>query len=261
MNHPDYLISTPENVDLHLELAGLGNRILAAFVDHLIIALLLLITVAACVGIAVSIDNSHLPTDTKTILYYYLIGICLLVLFVINFGYFIFFEGTWHGQTPGKRICGIRVIEQNGQPAGWSAILIRNLVRIVDELPGVYIGLLPMMFDKNERRLGDFAAGTLVIRERMQQLSSSDLTFNVPADSDDLHFDTGQITPQEYAMLVTFFQRRKILSASERQRLAADMAQHFRIKLGVPEDTSAPELFLEKLFTAYKRRAELEKEY
>jgi uncharacterized RDD family membrane protein YckC len=257
MNNPDYLISTPENVDLHLELAGLGNRIMAGLVDRVLIGAMTLLIVAVCVGAAIAIEGSPMPTDTKTQTYYYLIGIGLLIVFIINFGYFIFFEGTWQGQTPGKRIAQIRVIEANGQPVGWSSVFIRNLLRIVDELPGIYLGILPMLIDKNERRFGDLAAGTLVIRERLQSLSTTALQIVGGADAE-LLFDTGQISPDDYALLVTYLKRRENISPIERKALASELASHFRGKLDVPRaEGESEETFIEKLYIAYNKRAEL----
>lgn len=256
MNKPDYLISTPENVDLHLELAGLGNRIMAALIDRSLCGAVSLVIIAVCVGGAIGVDTMPLPTDSKTVIYYYLVGIGLLVLFVINFGYFIFFEGTWKGQTPGKKIAQIRVIELNGQPVGWSSVFIRNFLRIVDELPGVYIGIIPMMIDKNERRFGDLAAGTLVIRERLQSLSTSNLRIVTDKSIDPL-MDTGQISPDEYGLVVSFLKRRDTLSANQRQRLASTMAEHFQGKLDMPSTDDSPERFIEKVYIAYNQRADV----
>lgn len=256
MQKPDYLISTPENVDLHLELAGLGNRILAAVLDHLLIGAVLFATIAVCVGIGLGIENTPLPAETKTTAYWWLAGIGLFFLFIVNFGYFIFFEGTWHGLTPGKKVAGIRVIEANGQPVSWGSVFIRNLMRIIDELPGLYPGLIPMMLDKNERRLGDFAAGTLVIRERMPSLSTSGLNVSAAARKPDLFVDTGQISPERYSMLIGFLKRRGVMNLSERQRLASDMTDRFRSDLLMSENTDSPELFLEKLYVAYNQRGQ-----
>jgi uncharacterized RDD family membrane protein YckC len=256
MTNPDYLISTPENVDLHLELAGMGNRIMAALVDRLLLGVVTLFIVIACVGGALAVDNMPLPTDTKTIVYYYLVGIGLLVLFVLNAGYFIFFEGMWHGQTPGKRVAQIRVIEANGQPVGWSSVFIRNLLRIVDEFPGVFLGILPMLIDKNERRFGDLAAGTLVIRERLQSLSTTGLRLTQGPAVEAL-VDTGQISPDEYGVLVSYLKRRESLTPNQRDQLGRSMAARFRDKLNVLEDGDTPEIFLEKLYVAYNKRAEI----
>jgi uncharacterized RDD family membrane protein YckC len=257
MNKPDYLISTPENVDLHLELAGLGNRIMAALIDHLLLYTIILGVVLICVGAGFGIEYAPISQDVKTIVYWYLLGIGLFVVFVINFGYFIFFEGVWHGQTPGKRIAGIRVIEQNGHPVSWSSVWIRNILRVIDELPGLYIGLLPMMADKNERRLGDFAAGTLVIKERLQALSAT--TLKIADDAPvDIFVDTGQISPEDYNLLLSFLKRRTMMRVGNRQHLASKLATHFKDKLGMQENTDPPELFVEKLFIAYQQRAKIE---
>jgi hypothetical protein len=93
----------------------------------------------------------------------------VLIFFVVFWGYFMLFETLWSGQTPGKRAGRLRVIRRDGQPVGASEVLIRNLVRIVDFLPGFYgIGLVVMFIDKEARRLGDMAAGTIVVREGEQ---------------------------------------------------------------------------------------------
>jgi uncharacterized RDD family membrane protein YckC len=256
MNNPDYLISTPENVDLHLELAGLGNRIMAGLVDRILLGAVNLFILLIFVGGGVGVDQMALPTDTKTVIYYYLVGIGLFLLFVLNAGYFIFFEGMWRGQTPGKRIAQIRVIEANGQPVGWSSVFIRNLLRIVDEIPGVYLGLLPMIIDKNERRFGDLAAGTLVIRERLQSLSSSDIRLTAGNNVEAL-VDTGQISPSEYGLLVTFLKRRDSLSPENREAIATSMSARFRDKLGALDESDSAEIYLEKLYVAYNKRAEI----
>ncbi len=259
MNKPDYLISTPENVDLHLELAGLGNRIMAALIDRSVQAAVSLVVIAACVGGAIGVDNSGMPTDSKTLIYYYLVGIGLFILFVVNAGYFIFFEGTWQGQTPGKRVAQIRVIEANGQPVGWSSVFIRNLLRIVDEFPGIYLGIIPMMIDKDERRFGDLAAGTLVIRERLQSISTGQLQIVSESTVEPL-VDTGQISPDEYGLLVNFLKRREILTVTKRRQLSTDLADHFLQKLDMTNDVDAPEAFIEKLYIAYNKRADLSAE-
>lgn len=255
MNKPDYLISTPENVDLHLELAGLGNRLLAAIADHLVIFGVMVGIFLGCVFAFIAIGHNGLPTETKTVMYWYLLGGAIFGIFVVQFGYFIFFEGMWQGQTPGKRLLGIRVIEQNGQPVTWGAVWIRNLVRVLDELPGLVPGIIPMIADKNERRFGDLAAGTLVIRERLQSITAAGV--QIPSNvASDLAIDAGQIKPDEYALITGFLRRRGGMSDTERRRLAFDLADYFKRKFMLESNADSPELFIEKLFTAYKQRAE-----
>jgi len=258
MNRPDYLISTPENVDLHLELAGLGNRIWAAFIDQMVIILLIVSVVIVGAALALMVENMQmLDRDAKTMVYYYLVGILIFACFIITFGYFIYFEGVWRGQTPGKRLTNIRVIEANGQPVNWSSVFIRNLLRVVDS-GLMFIGILPMLADKNERRFGDFAAGTLVIRERVQPLSTSTLklTTQAPAEA---FVDIGQLAPDEYQLLLSFLKRREMMSASQRPRLAKELADYYRSRLVAPGEDS-PEQFLEKLYLAYVDRAQISSE-
>jgi hypothetical protein len=100
----------------------------------------------------------------------------ILLSFAFYWGYYIFFEILWNGQTPGKRLVDIRVIRVDGTPAAATEIIIRNLVRTIDLLPMAYgVGIIAMFVSPNSRRLGDLAAGTLVVHER-QGSSLSEIT-------------------------------------------------------------------------------------
>ena len=254
MSNPDYLISTPENVDLHLELAGLGNRILASLIDTLLTWALVLLTALACGLILGLFEAVNLPEGPKTIVTYTLIGLTIFVLLTILFGYYIFFEGTWQGQSPGKKVARIRVIEQSGQPVGWPGVILRNLIRPVD-MGFMLIGLISMMIDKNERRLGDLAAGTLVIRERHPSEAARDITISAPHAEQSM-VDIGRISPQEYDLLISFLARRDLMSKKERPLLARRLERYLRAKLLEPNSPEAPEVFLEKVYQAYQARAE-----
>ena len=94
------------------------------------------------------------------------LGIGTLALFLMFFGYFIFFEAVWRGQTPGKRLLGLRVIRQDGTRLGLAGAAIRNLLRVADSLPLFYgVGILSIILSRRRQRLGDFAAGTIVVRD------------------------------------------------------------------------------------------------
>jgi uncharacterized RDD family membrane protein YckC len=256
MQSPDYSISTPENVDLHLELAGIGNRVLATMVDTLISW-----TVIICIGltfilVGFILDQTRVLPLPHNALLMVTAMIAIFVAFVINFGYNIFFEGIWQGQTPGKKVARIRVIEANGQPVGWSAVCIRNFIRVLDT-GLLLIGLLVMLIDRNERRLGDLAAGTLVIRERATDLATSDIKLITGAQADSL-LDIGRITPEEYDLLARFLKRRLTLSPTHRPVVAKRLESYFREKLaetpGGEGKADEPETFLEKVFLSYQAR-------
>jgi uncharacterized RDD family membrane protein YckC len=154
-------ISTPEQVAFHYELAGIGTRFVAALIDYLIIITALLLL--TCAMSFLRLGAIGVGGDAGT---YVVLALIVLIYFALFWGYFMLFETLWSGQTPGKRMGRLRVIRRDGQPVGAGEVLIRNLVRIVDFLPGFYgIGLVVMFIDKEARRLGDMAAGTIVVRE------------------------------------------------------------------------------------------------
>ncbi|GAI40108.1 unnamed protein product, partial [marine sediment metagenome] len=156
-------IETPESIDLSFELAGIGSRFVAQLLDDL---LKVLIIAVVAIGAAFLIPIVAGGFQSQVITY---IGVGLLIgiLFIIYFGYDIYFEAKNNGQTPGKKMAGIRVIKDGGYPLDLPAVFIRNLVGIVDTLPSYYIlGAIVMILNKKQQRLGDMAAGTIVIRER-----------------------------------------------------------------------------------------------
>ncbi|MCW5824606.1 MAG: RDD family protein [Cyanobacteria bacterium TGS_CYA1] len=258
MIQPDYSISTPENVDLHLELAGLGNRILAALIDQIIAGLTMLAFLIVMLLICMGIDKMGLPTELKSKVFVYIGMFAIFVLFVINTGYNIIFEGLWQGQTPGKHLTHIRVVEANGQPVGWPSVFIRNLIRMIDT--GLaFIGLLIMLIDKHERRLGDMAAGTIVIRERTQDLSQDKIELETSPKPDQL-MDIGRLSPQDYELLLQFLRRRKKLAVEYRPKLATQLESYLRDKLDrkmQSDETlkAKPEEFLEIVYASYQERA------
>ena len=142
-----YAIETPEGVNLELSPAGLVVRWLAWGIDLLIRA------------VFYTAFGMTLPWLGD-----FGFGLFLVVLFLLEWFYPVFFEIYRHGQTPGKRVMGVKVLQDSGIPVGWTTSLIRNLLRVVDFLPLFYgFGIVSMLLTKDFRRLGDLAAGTLVV--------------------------------------------------------------------------------------------------
>jgi uncharacterized RDD family membrane protein YckC len=162
-------IATPELVAIEFPLAGLGSRFVAVLLDYLLqgaaviillIIFALLISGAAGGGGGSSNTGGNLSTK-------WTIAIMIAIPFLLEWAYFALFEAFWHGQTPGKRIMKIRVIQQTGRPVSLFESLGRNLVRMIDMLPAAYaIGVICMFVTKRQQRLGDLIAGTLVVHER-----------------------------------------------------------------------------------------------
>jgi len=256
MQTPDYSISTPENVDLHLELAGIGNRILANLIDFAISSLFLTTLFLFGVILYVAITFSGAGDATKDLIKMVLTMIGIFVYFFVSFCYQLVFEGIWQGQTPGKRVAQIRVIESNGQPVGWGAVFIRNIIRVFDTW-ACLIGLLFMLVNKSEKRLGDLAAGTLVIRERKSDLSVQDIKLITGAREESL-LDIGRLSPQEYDLLARFLKRREKMAESHRPLVAKRLEDYFRSRLGEESKESqetSSEAFLETVFASYRARA------
>lgn len=252
MPDPQYSISTPENVDLHLELAGFGNRVLACIIDTLVSAVINTVLIIVLIGIWFLLKQLSLSPGTLALWSTYLLMIATTGSFAIVFGYYLFFEGLWQGQTPGKRFLDIRVIEQNGQPITWSSAIVRNLVRLIDQ-GLLLIGFISMLIDKNERRLGDFAAGTIVVRERTPKASIARIL--ISPTNQNATLDVGRMSPDEYDLLTTFLKRRNQLKAA-RPVVAGQLEKYFKRKLNAEDFPTGAENFLESVYASYQSRAE-----
>lgn len=156
-------IEAPEQIRFRHRLAGPMQRGIAHLIDLLLIALLLF---AAMIGLMIasapfaSVMQSPEGIDKATT------GIFLVGLFAAQWGYFTLFEAIANGQTPGKRLLGLRVLEAGGEPITFADAVLRNLLRAADILPfGYAAGVVTMLLDAKFRRLGDLVAGTIVVVE------------------------------------------------------------------------------------------------
>ena len=193
-------------------------------------------------GLAVAGIGGGLPIDEDT-LGIVALALWVLAVFIVTSGYYMVFEIVWNGQTPGKRLLNVRVIRESGYPIRTVDSVIRNLVRIVDWLPFLYgIGALVMLFNKRSKRLGDFAAGTMVVREGASQT----LTAVTPMTPTPEQPRTYALSAADATLVRDFLMRRDTLEPKARtqlaQRLAAVLAERYHLLL-----ESEPEVFLERL--------------
>lgn len=158
-----FVVETPENIRFGYDVADIGSRFLAVLIDSLIQSVLYILVLVASVFLSARLTEMDLPravNDTLAV-------VLILVLFMIQFGYFLFFELILNGQTPGKRLFHLRVIKNNGYPLSPLDAIIRNIVRVIDFFPFAYgVGVIVMFLNRRAKRLGDFAAGTLVVKMR-----------------------------------------------------------------------------------------------
>ena len=144
-----------------MPLAGIGSRFIALLVDTLIWAAGLFM-----LGLLFWAFQPAVEAFSQ-ISYQWAFAIVTFVIFLLNWGYFTLFEAFGNGRTPGKRVAKIRVIQRSGRPIGLFESMARNLIRNVDQIPFIYaVGVIFMFVTKHHQRLGDLAAGTLVVRDR-----------------------------------------------------------------------------------------------
>lgn len=162
----DYLsIDTPENVAFGYKVAGIGSRFLAALVDTLIILVLQIVVIIVLIFIIRPFITGDFSISNPVIAL--VAGLLGLVAFFFFWGYYILFEMLWNGQSLGKRWVGLRVIKADGTPITLTESVVRNFVRLIDFMPAYYgIGVVTMFINSQSRRLGDLAAGTLVVHDR-----------------------------------------------------------------------------------------------
>ena len=148
------ITSPPEHVTIRYELAGIGSRGVAVIVDTL---LQLLLFAAPCYGC--SLLWKIFPSELE---HSFLIGLLILSFFIILWAYFVIFETLWQGETPGKRLLGLRVMKDAGYPVDFRAVVMRNFLRAIDWLPVLdAFGFIVQLCSGQYKRLGDYPAGTL----------------------------------------------------------------------------------------------------
>ena len=149
----DLVVATPERVSFDYQVAGLGTRAFAQVLDLLIVSVILL----AVYFVAVAVSLAEVVTGQL---------IAILGSFVVIFGYFWVSEALWSGQTVGKKAFRLRAVGDRGEPLTFAQAGIRNIVRIVDFLPyGYGVGLIALFVNGKGKRLGDLAAGTIVVKD------------------------------------------------------------------------------------------------
>jgi uncharacterized membrane protein SpoIIM required for sporulation/uncharacterized RDD family membrane protein YckC len=225
-------VETPEHVLLSFDLAGLGTRAAAAVVDLLILGLInaLVLVFAAAAGVTESWESGLGSWGAAIVILFFSLGYFL---------YFALFEALWHGRTPGKRSQGIRVVQDTGRPITANAAMVRNLLRIVDfvfpfgPLPGIGF----VFFHPANKRLGDLAAGTIVVRERAAAWGLAPVAAP-PAASTAASVELGppDLSEQEFNLLDRFLGRADQLLPAVRARMASDLAH--RLEGRIPRRTT-----------------------
>lgn len=239
---------TPEAVELRFQTASLGSRLLAAGIDLAIQGTLLLV---AAVGLGLLAAGAGSATA----------GVVVLVLAVttILLGYPIAFETLWRGRTPGKAALGLRVVARDGSPERFRHAVVRGFLTLVDVvLTSGVAAVLSILLTRDDQRLGDLAAGTLVIRERTGAGPPEAVRFGVPPGWEGYAatIDVAAMGAGDYGVARSALARAPSLPPEVRDRLLAEVASTVAARIGhVPPAGVAPEGFLRCAAARYQQRA------
>ncbi len=237
-------VRTPESISFSYELAGLGSRFLALAFD-------MFVQVVLFFGIlwAITLIASHAGPQQRHgapgagAAESFGIAIIVTIVFVLFFGYFIAFEGLWNGATPGKKLLGIRVVRDGGYPLDLGASFIRNVIRIGELALAFYaVSALITLLSPENKRLGDMAAGTLVVRDsRVQQLHAILEKAEVPEAR------AAMLSQDEHAIIDRFIARRSAMAPQARRELAFRIADRVRKRVSSDLQRLDDEDLLERL--------------
>lgn len=247
----ELVIETPERVELHYVLANIGNRFLASAIDHLIQAG----AIFAVLLLVASVSRWN-PFNALS---QWATAVAVLSVFSIYWGYFVLFETLWNGQTPGKRIMRLRVVREDGRPVRFFEVFVRNLLRIALDLqpfPSYAVGVISIIFSPRSKRLGDFVAGTVVVKERAAEAPSLGDIIRISeierqrierAAPAPFNADTRLLSAGELRAIETFLKRRFELPEPNRTALAARILDPVSRRLGIVSDQLSPEAALEEI--------------
>ncbi|MBK6693002.1 MAG: RDD family protein [Myxococcales bacterium] len=240
----DVAIETPEHIVFRYRLAGPGRRALAHLVDQVVCFLVLVVGMVATLLVAAALGHSMGAMDLLGLAQ----GLLLVLLFAVEWGYFVYFEAT-RGASLGKLALGMKVVTTTGQPIGFSHAALRNLLRAADAMPLAYsagllslfshalallypAGLVAMLITKRLQRIGDVVAGTVVvIVERTDRAEPIQIAPPSPAEQAELPPSLA-IDAEERSALELFLRRRKLGEARE-QELAQMIAPTFAERHGL----------------------------
>ncbi len=238
-------VETPEQIRFEFELAGVATRMMAYLID-LAIRTGGVVVVSFFVFITAGLVVPELG-----------MGIILIIYFAVEWGYHTLFEWLWNGATLGKRAVRIRVVRTNGVEIDLTRSAMRNLLRAADHFPFAYAsGLLVMFFTKTERRLGDLAADTMVIRDESVSLRElpplPDEAVVLPAGV----VEALRLGERDLAIIDEFFRRRHLFSAERAEELAEILSRPAMKRLGL-DNFNHEHLLAGVLLAGHERRSSL----
>ncbi|MEL6578988.1 MAG: RDD family protein [Cyanobacteria bacterium J06621_12] len=248
-------LQTPESVELEFTLAGIGNRSFALIIDYIIFGLTILAVWLFTAFLAFELAPNLIGGIASNRLAQWIWAIQSMTTFAIYVGYFVVLETLGRGQTPGKKWTKIRVIRDNGKPERLPQAILRALLRPVDDV--LFAGVFFIIFTKQEKRLGDMLAGTIVVQEEAAKLSQIDISTAAESLAPRLKIEAEieNLLPEDFATIRDFLQRRKNIILEYQHQLSRKLAEQVKeiiLLEEVPEGYSNSQ-FLEAAYLAYKQ--------
>jgi len=225
--YPDGQISieTPEQITMHLAPAGIGSRFLALVLDTVIEVVAYVVIILLAIWVLPAMRGSWVSAN-------WVGAVAIILLFCVYWGYFAAFEALWHGQTPGKRVAGIRVVKESGRPITALEAISRNLMRVIDGPFFYMVGAISIMLSRQNKRLGDYVAGTIVIHDKPTHEVNPDWSFE-PSAQAAVFPELAKISEQELMLIETFLHRRLDLDPMVRLNTAMRLAEMIQRKSGL----------------------------
>jgi uncharacterized RDD family membrane protein YckC len=239
-------IQTPEQISLEFSLAGLGSRALALLYDSLVQALAAVLILVIVAYYGRSLQQYWVRASN------WMTAVVIFLFFCMYWGYFAVFEILWNGQTPGKRHAQIRVISRSGRPITVFEGVARNLLRAIDSFGFYAVAVVAGALDKENRRLGDMVAGTVVVHVT-RGVADTKWYASAAVGGQSLGDLAGSVTPAEFKLIETFLARRLELPAEVRRRQGEAIAQRIADRLNVSGETRlGNEELLEEIARSYR---------
>jgi len=224
-------IATPEGVEVELTLAGVGSRFIAGATDFaiqivLIVALSIVLRQFGDAGFAIFTSAA----------------------FALIFFYDVLFEVLAGGRTPGKRATGLRVVASGGRPITLGRSAARNVMRVIDILPGFYaVGMVAIFATARNQRIGDLVAGTHVVRDRHGDRPGPAAALSRIDPGPARTWDVSAVSADDLAAVRAFLERRDALRLEARNSIAAELASRLRPRVRGVAPNLGDETFLELL--------------
>jgi len=231
-------VETPEHVELRFELAGLGSRAAAAITDFALLSLLV-------VPLEIATDKLGLESALGR----WASALIYLLLSFALFAYYILFEGLNRGRTPGKILLGIRVVMDTGRPITLAAAALRNLVRAGEYFTLLLPAALTVLLHRSNKRLGDLAAGTIVVRDHPTEWR---LTPPTRPGEELVEVGPPELSEEEFRLLDRLLARLNDLAPEVQVRMTVELARRFETR--VPRRTTDPQEYLVALFEEERRK-------